>query len=298
MNWIVATLISAVFLGFYDLSIKHSVRDNAVLPVLFLSNSCSATVWLGLLALQAFHPGTLPESMSVPSLSWVQHGQLIFKSLLVSASWICSYFAVKHLPVSIASPIRATGPLWTFLGALAILAERPTNLELSGMAITLGSFFLLSLAGKSEGVHFHRDKWVGWLMAGTILAGLSGVYDKFLLGRCGFTASTVQAWFTIYMAMIFLPFAAGWKWRWWTRNEFEWRWSIVLLSLSLLIADFLYFSALHDPGALVSLVSILRRGGTLVAFAGGVLLFGERSSRQKLLAVVGILAGIVLTLVG
>jgi bacterial/archaeal transporter family protein len=298
MNWMLATLVSAVFLGCYDLCIKHSVRENAVLPVLFLSNTCSAAVWLALLALQSIHPGILPASMNVPSLSWVQHGQLIFKSLIVSASWICSYFGVKHLPVSIASPIRATGPLWTFLGALAILTERPTLVELLGMAITLGAFFLLSLAGKGEGVHFHRDKWVGWLMAGTILAGLSGVYDKFLLGRCGLTASTVQAWFTIYMAVLFLPMAAGWKRRWWARNEFQWRWSIPLLSASLLVADFLYFSALHDPGALVSLVSSIRRGGTLVAFAGGVLLFGEKGSRHKLLAVLGILAGIVLTLVG
>jgi transporter family protein len=298
MNWMVATLVSAVFLGCYDLCIKHSVRDNAVLPVLFLSNTCSAAVWLALLAVESIHPGILPASMNVPSLGWVQHGQLILKSLLVSASWTCSYFAVKHLPVSIASPIRATGPLWTFLGALAILTERPTLVELLGMAVTLGAFFLLSLAGKGEGVHFHRDKWVGWLMAGTILAGLSGVYDKFLLGRCGFTASTVQAWFAIYMAVLFLPMVAGWKWRWWARNEFEWRWSIPLLSASLLVADFLYFSALHDPRALVSLVSSIRRGGTLVAFAGGVLLFGEKGSRQKLLAVLGILAGIVLTLVG
>ncbi len=298
MNWIVATLVSALFLGCYDLCIKHSVRGNAVLPVLFLSNSCSAAVWLVLLGLQAVHPGMLPVSMAVPPLSAFQHGQLILKSLLVSASWVCSYFAVKHLPVSIASPIRATGPVWTFLGALAILAEHPTLLELLGMAVTLGSFFLLSLAGRGEGVHFHRDKWIGWLMAGTILAGLSGVYDKFLLGRCGFTASTVQAWFAIYMAVLFLPLAAGWKWRWWNRNEFEWRWSIPLLSASLLLADFLYFSALHDPGALGSLVSSLRRGGTLVAFMGGVFLFGERSSRQKLLAVLGILAGMLLTLVG
>jgi transporter family protein len=298
MNWMLATLVSAVFLGCYDLCIKHSVRDNAVLPVLFLSNTCSAAVWLALLAVQSIHPGILPASMNVPPLGWVQHGQLILKSLLVSASWTCSYFAVKHLPVSIASPIRATGPLWTFLGALAILTERPTLVELLGMAVTLGAFFLLSLAGKGEGVHFHRDKWVGWLMAGTILAGLSGVYDKFLLGRCGFTASTVQAWFAIYMAVLFLPMAAGWKWRWWSRNEFQWRWSIPLLSASLLVADFLYFSALHDPGALVSLVSSIRRGGTLVAFLGGVVLFGEKGSQQKLLAVIGILAGIVLTLVG
>ena len=35
MHWIVASLVSAFFLGCYDLFTKHAVRDNAVLPVLF-----------------------------------------------------------------------------------------------------------------------------------------------------------------------------------------------------------------------------------------------------------------------
>ena len=34
---------------------------------------------------------------------------------------MCSYFAVKQLPVSIASPMRATGPVWTLIGALLVL---------------------------------------------------------------------------------------------------------------------------------------------------------------------------------
>ena len=42
----------------------------------------------------------------------------------------------------------------------------------------------------------------------------------------------------------------------------------------------------------------LRRASTLVAFAGGLLFFGEVNGRRKLPAVLGVLAGIVLTLVG
>jgi hypothetical protein len=70
------------------------------------------------------------------------------------------------------------------------------------------------------------------------------------------------------------------------------------VSAALLIADFIYFSALRDPDALISLVSSLRRGSTLVAFAGGLLFFGELNGRQKLPAVLGVLAGIILTVVG
>jgi drug/metabolite transporter (DMT)-like permease len=298
MHWVFASLVSAFFLGCYELSTKHSVRENAVLPVLFFANVCSASVWLILMAVAANRPAALPEIMHVEAMTGTQHLLILLKSAIVASSWICSYFAVKHLPVSIASPIRATGPVWTFTGALLVLGERPSGLEIAGVATTLVSFVGLSFAGRKEGIHFHKDKWIAWLAAGTLLGAVSGLYDKFLLGRQGFGAATVQAWFSIYLALLFLPLAIGWKLRWWPRKEFHWRWSILLVSFALLIADFVYFNALRDPEALVSLVSSLRRGSTLVAFAGGLWLFKEANGRAKLPAVFGVLVGIALTLMG
>jgi drug/metabolite transporter (DMT)-like permease len=70
------------------------------------------------------------------------------------------------------------------------------------------------------------------------------------------------------------------------------------ISLALLVADYLYFSALQNPHALVSIVMSLRRGSTLVAFAGGLFFFKELNGWRKLPAVLGILLGIVLTLLG
>jgi transporter family protein len=298
MHWIVASLVSAVFLGCYDLFTKHAVRDNAVLPVLFFANLCSASIWLALMAAHAFSPSLLPVNFTVAPLTVVQHGQLLLKSTIVALSWVCSYFAVKQLPVSIASPIRATGPVWTLIGALSVLGERPSWIEVVGVTITLGSFVGLSIAGREEGIHFHRNKWIGWLLAGTLLGAVSGLYDKFLLGHAGFTAATVQAWFSIYLALLFLPLAIGWKLRWWPRHEFHWRWSVPLVSLALLVCDFIYFTALRDPEALVSVVAGLRRGSILVAFAGGLLFFGEGNGLKKLPAVAGVLVGIVLTIIG
>ncbi|WP_414660478.1 EamA family transporter [Horticoccus sp. 23ND18S-11] len=298
MHWIVASLVSAFFLGCYDLFTKHAVRDNAVLPVLFFANVCSATIWLALMSFAAAAPGVLPASLVVEPMTLHQHGQLILKSAIVATSWVCSYFAVKQLPVSIASPIKATGPIWTLFGALLVLGERPSWLEMLGILITLGSFFGLSVAGRAEGIHFHRNKWIGWLLAGTLFGTVSGLYDKYLLGHAQFTASTVQAWFSIYLALLFLPLAIGWKLRWWPRQEFHWRWSVPMVSVALLVCDFIYFTALRDPESLVSVVASLRRGSILVAFAGGMLLFGELNGRKKLPAILGVLAGIILTVVG
>lgn len=298
MSWVLASLLSALFLGVYQLCTKHAVQGNAVLPVLFWSNVCSAAVWLAMLAFAAAAPAAMPETLRVADLGWTGHLHLLAKSAIVGGSWVCSYFAVKHLPVSLAAPIRATGPLWTLLGAVIVLGERPSSLEFIGMGITLASFIGLSVAGAKEGVHFHRNRWVWWLIAGTLLGTVSGLYDKHLLGTLGYDAATVQCWFSIYLAVLFLPVAIGWWRRWWPRNEFHWRWSIVGVSFALLAADFLYFDALREPEALVSLVSSLRRGSTLVAFAGGLWFFGEKNGLQKLPAVLGIVAGMVLTILG
>jgi len=298
MPWIAASLLSAFFLGFYDLSTKHAVRNNAVLPVLFWANVCSSLVWLCLLALDGSGAVAMPAVLRVDHLTGAQHLQLLLKSTIVACSWLCSYFALKSLPLSLAAPIRATGPMWTLFGALIVLAERPTWLEFVGVGITLVSFLGLSLAGAKEGVHFHKNQAVAWLLGGTLLGAVSGLYDKFLMSRAGFTASTVQCWFSIYLALIFLPLVIGWKLRWWPRNVFHWRWSILGISFALLVADFLYFDALRNPEALVSLVSSLRRGSTLVAFAGSLWLFKEANGRQKIAPVIGIVTGIVLTVVG
>ncbi len=298
MHWIAASLVSALFLGVYELCTKHAVRDNAVVPVLFFSTLSGAAVWTGLLVVQMVHPGTLPASLVTDPITPVQHLQLALKSAIVAASWVFTYFALKHLPLSLGSPIRATSPLWTLFGAILILGERPTWLETVGVLTTLASFVGLSVAGSREGVHFHRDKWVGFLIVGTLLGAVSSLYDKYLLGRLHFSVPTVQAWFSIYLVLLFTPFAIGWKRRWWSRNEFHWRWSIPFIAFSLLLADYIYFSALRDPNSLVAVVMSLRRGSTLVGFAGGLLVFGEKNGWQKLPAVIGILVGIVLTVMG
>jgi drug/metabolite transporter (DMT)-like permease len=298
MPWIAASLLSAFFLGLYDLSKKHALRENAVVPVLFVSTLCGAVVWLVLLFVGQAAPGAVPAAFIPEALTPAQHGLVFLKSMIVALSWAFTYFGIKHLPLSLAAPIRATGPLWTLAGALVVLGERPTWLENTGILLTLLSFYGLSVVGRGEGIHFHRDKWVGCMVAGTLCGAVSGLYDKYLLGTVGLSAAAVQAWFTLYLPVVLLPLWVGWWRRWWPRNVFHWRWSIPFIALTLLVADFVYFDALRNPAALVSVVSSLRRGSTLVAFAGSIWLFREARGGAKLPAVLGIVLGITLTVLG
>lgn len=302
MHWAPLSLTSALFLGCYDTCQKHALRDNPVLPVLLISTGTCAAVWSALLLVQRLAPSALPASLLVPELSWLSHAQLLFKAAIVAASWLCTYLAVKHLPISLAAPIRATSPLWTLAAAILLLAERPSLLQVLGICTTLLSFLGLSVVGRREGVHFHRDRWVGYLLLGTLFGAASGLYDKLLLGKLALAPSTVQAWFSIYLLALFAPLACLW---WFARGRrqspevrFQFRFSMPILALCLLCADFAYFSALREQAGLISLVASLRRGSTLIAFAAGVFLFKEANGRQKLAPVLGIVLGIVLTILG
>lgn len=299
MNWVFLALLSSAFLGFYDIFKKQSVNGNAVIPVLFFSVLCGAVLWVPWVIVSAVGGvDAVPlEMLEVDRLGFIDHARLFAKSTIVALSWIFSYFALKHLPISLAGGIRATGPFWTLFGAVLLFGERPSGQQWAGIVLTLVSFVALSFAGRKEGFVFHKNRWVLFMVLATLAGTVSGLYDKYLMGTVGYRASTVQAWFSIYMVVVFAPVAWGWLKRWWPRAEFEWRWTIPLITVCLLIADYAYFEALRNEDAMISIVSCLRRGGVLVTFVAGYVVFKERNYRRKAPCVLGILAGIVLIVV-
>ncbi len=296
MWWLLA-IISALFLGIYDVVKKVSVNNNAVLPVLLFSSISGAILFIPILILSQQGILTKDHTLYVPSITWIEHAQLLLKAGIVITSWIFSFFALKYLPLTIVSPIRATGPLWTLIGAIFIFNEHLTPYQWIGIVITLTFFYLFSTAGKTEGISFKNNKWIWFIILGTIFGAISGLYDKFLLRHINRMA--VQCYFTFYQVVLFIPLVMT---LWWpTRKKtssFKWRWSIPLIGIFLLIADFFYFYALQDTDSMISIVSALRRGSVIIAFIFGAYLFKEKNIKNKSIYLAGILIGIAFLIFG
>lgn len=296
--WALFAVASAIFLGTYDVFKKLSLNHNAVFPVLFFSTFTYATIFFPLILISAYYPDVLKQTIFfIPSVPIVAHGYFMLKSLIVTSSWIFAFFAIKHLPLTIVSPIRATGPIWVILGAIVIFSEHLTLIQWMGTAITLFFFYLFSLAGKSEGFHFTTNKWVLFLIAGTLLGSVSGLYDKFLVHN--FNKMAMQAWSSIYQVALLLPIVLLlWYPRRHQNTPFQWRWSIPLIGLFLVVADFLYFYAIGIDGSLISVISALRRGGVIISFTLGAYLFQEKNIRKKGWLLIGIVTGVIILLFG
>lgn len=294
MSWLLLTLASAFLLGLYDYFKKVALHDNAVMPVLFGSVAAGALVWLPFVIWSAVSPDTLPTAfLDVSGISLHDHLLLFLKAAIVGSSWLCGYYGIKSLPLSIATPIRATGPFWTILLAVVLLRESPTPKQWLGVAVILASFFAFTLVGRREGIHFHRDKSVFFMIGATLLGAASALYDKFLLQSADLAPSQVQAWFTIYTTVILVPPLALWL-RLRNRHAFHWHWAIPVIGVTLLAADILYFTAIAQPDALISLISPVRRTSVIVSFLLGIFLFREKHVRSKAACIGGIITGVIL----
>ena len=285
--WTAWILASAVFLAFYDLSKKASVRENAVLPVLFISASSGTVVYVAALGVA----GGLGAAASVPLHDLAL---IAVKAVVVAMSWVLTFCGLRTLPVTIATPIRASAPALVFVVAFFLYGERPSVVQGAGMALVFAGYWAFGWAGRHEGIDFLRSRAVWCAVGGMCLSAVSSLWDKFILQRCAIPVETVQFWFQVglvamYAGMMAVRGAMGTG-----RGEFEWRWTIPVTGILLVVADWLYFHGLAIPDVSIAAGSLLRRFSVVITFVMGAVIFGERNLRRKGIALAAILAGVVM----
>lgn len=290
--WLLLAFCSAALLGFYDVFKKKSLSNNAVLPVLALNTLFSSIIFIPFILLSHFAPQMLQDSIFyVPdSGGWEVHKFILLKSFIVLSSWAFGYFGMKHLPLTIVGPINATRPVMTLVGAMLIFGERLNLYQWIGVFMAIISFFMLSRSGKKEGIDFKHDRWIWFVVLAAVLGAVSGLYDKYLMGR--FNNMQVQAWYNIYQLFMM---GGVLMFLWWpkrkTSTPFRWDWCIILISVFLSAADFVYFYALSMEDSMISIVSMVRRGSVVVSFLFGAMMFHEKNLRSKAIDLLLVLIG-------
>jgi transporter family protein len=218
------------------------------------------------------------------------HLLVVLKAFIVLSSWICGYFGLKHLPLTIVGPINATRPVLVLVGAMLIFGERLNAYQWTGVVLAIVSIFLMSRAGKKENIDFKSNKWVWCVGLATLMGVISGLYDKHIMRSLN--PMFVQSWFNFYQ-MIIMTFICAFLWypKRHTTTPFKWRWTILLISLFICMGDFAYYTSLSDPDSLISVVSLVRRSSVIISFICAVIFFKERNLRAKLLDLAILLVG-------
>ena len=290
--WIFLGLMSALCLGFYDVFKKMSLKGNNV-PVVLLLNTLFGTLLLSPVLVESVAQGHYG-----PGETLTQNLLVVLKAVIVLSSWILGYFAIKHLPLTIQGPINASRPVLVLLGALLIFGERLNVLQWCGMLLGFASLLFISRIGAKEGFSFKASIWLWMSIGATMLGAVSALYDKFLMGM--FQPLQVQAWYSFYQMLMmgvvvlllrrFAPAHSG--------GKFKWRWSILGISIFLTVADLAYFYCLTIPGAMISIVSMTRRGSVIIPFLYGVLVLKEKNVKAKAIDLSILFLSLVLLVLG
>jgi len=296
--WMYLGLLSALFLGLHNLCKKHAVQGNEVFPVLLGTTTAGFLMLLPVYLSSHFFPEYTKElGFYIQNISWKIHGFIFIKSMIMASSWILAYQALKHLPITIVTPIRSAGPFFTFIGAILIYKEQPNSWQWIGFFLIIFSVLLYSKVGKKEGINFKKNKWIFAIIGATFLGASSGLYDKFLIQYQSLAPQTLQFWFCWYTVLILLLILTiTWFPKVEKRKAFKWRWSIPAVGILLQTADYFYFKALQNPEALIMLLSAIKRSQILIAVLLGGFIFKEQNKRKKLVPLAGILIGVALIL--
>ena len=283
--WTAWILASAVFLAFYDLAKKASVRGNAVLPVLLISASVGTLAYTTAL----WAAGGLDAALDI---SCRDAALVAVKTVVVAMSWVLTFMGLRTLPVTIATPIRACAPALVFVVAFFLYGERPTAVQGSGMALVFAGYWAFGWAGRHEGIDFLRSRAVWCAVGGMCLSAVSSLWDKFILQKCAIPVETMQLWFQLGLVVFYGGLVALRGLLRLGLDKFEWRWTIPATGTLLVAADWLYFHGLAIPDVSIAAGSLLRRFSVVITFALGAVLFGERNLRRKGVALAAILAGV------
>lgn len=309
MTWVILAFLSALCLGFYDVSKKVALRDNSVVDVLTASVLVSSGILIVPLLISRLMPDALSGSLLyVPPMDIQGHLLTILKSAIVLSSWICAYVALKHLPISIVSPWQATRPMWTLIGALLIFGERLNSWQWAGVVLAIGSIFVFSFFNRPAGLSPKKRlrglalqpeaKYYIALALAIVIGACSGLYDKYIMRL--YDHNAVQVYYTLYQAAMMLVFCYIHHKRHPSERGFHITniWPVALISVFLVLSDNVYMLALQDPSSMIAVVSTIRRGGTVIGFGYGLLFLKEKDPVKKILCMIGIIAGLICLAMG
>ena len=270
---------SALLLGVYDVMKKSALKRNGVLWVLLIATACS----------------TLLLCPFLSAGSSQDHLRLMLKAVLVTTSWVSGLVGMKLLPITTASTLKASRPFFVVVFSIILFGEKLNGWQWGGVALALVALTLLSMSSKKEGISFARSKGVA-AMAVSILSGVaSALYDKHIMG--GMEPLFVQSWANLYITILLAVCVIvkalhdGQE-----REKFHWDWMLIGIAIFITGADMLYFFALKQEGALLSIISLIRRCSVVVTFALGAVVFKENKIKEKSLdlAVLLVAMGILL----
>ncbi|MBR3292523.1 MAG: DMT family transporter [Bacteroidales bacterium] len=292
--WLWAAVGSAILLGIYDVFKKQASTRNDVLHILLFCTALSTLILSPFILTSAFGWQWLEGTNFNASPGSVHdHLLVVLKAFIVSISWITGLMGLKNLPITTAGTIKTSRPVFVLLGSILIFGEHLNLWQWVAVILAFAALWMLGHTSKREGFDFVRNKWVIFMWVSVFSGVASALLDKHLMSSM--QPMFVQGWCNFYITLILAVILLVMRFSGSSSYQpYKHDWLILLIALFITWSDFLYFLSLSGEGAMLSVVSILRRSSVIITFICGAIFFKEKNLKSKGIALLVLLAAMII----
>ncbi len=289
--WVVWSLVSALTLALRDVLIKLLSDKNNSFWILVLSQVFSGIIIF--LYFTVIGPLDLSQLFR-PDVWWI----MAILLPIDLAIFTLYFLALKVSPLSVSVPMLAFTPVLLPVTSWFILHE-PVSLPAFGgiLLVAVGAYFLFFKKGQdilAPFRHFGREKGAVYMFIVSILFSLSGVLGRMMILRIGL--ANVSAFYTLILGLgMLITFALS---RRISLKTFSFHrpgiWIGMILSASVMVVTHFMAMSMVNAAYMMS----VKRTSLLFTLILSWIFFREKDIRQKAVAVLIMLLGVALVVLG
>lgn len=289
MDWVWLVLLTAVLFG------ARQILTKKVLLAEHASEYLSATCLVAFLLSLFFFP---LMDFNIPAKVWVL---MYAKCLLLTAGWLLSVKAIRHLEISLVVPLTNISPVFILILGMLFLGEFPSALQIAGVGLVVFGAYWLQADHNYKNLlkpwSIFRSKFSIFMMVAVFLFSLCALLDKMILATANpytYLSFTFGVLAVHYLIIQFIKYDGLRDLRDAFKKE---KYLIIIIPLLMIFADLFYLKAVSIPAAMISLIIPIKRMSTLVASIIGGRMFHEHNLKYRIIGGALMLSGVILIVI-
>ncbi len=291
--WIFLVLFYGVLKGIREIVKKMALKKSSVIEVLFFYT------FLAFLFV-------LPQAKNAGGLDARAYIGIAAKAFCVFLAWIFSFRAINKMPLSLYGVLDLSRVLFATLLGIVVLHESLGMMQTFGLIFVSSGLLLLKYHppflyrlfvkedSKKSVQKPSNDNvkpiYIFFAFFSCMMNALSGLLDKILMQDMN--SSQLQFWYMLFMVSYYAIYMLVTRTRL-SRDVWKNGW-IWLLSILFVAADKALFIANGMADSRITIMTLLKQSGCVVAILAGKFIFKEKNTGYKLFCATVIVIGIVI----
>ncbi len=280
--WMLLVLVYGILKGFREIVKKKSMEKSSVAEVLFFYTLIGFIM-------------VIPSAFHMDKMPFPYYFYVSLKSFLIFLAWICSFKAIKKLPISLYGVLDLSRVLFAMLLGVVVLGEVLNFYQIIGLIFVSAGLLLLKyrpFTPKTSEKQNSFSIYIVFALISCVLNAVSGLMDKLLMKKI--TSTQLQFWYMLFLVIFYFIYLLFSKTKVNIKNAVTNYW-IWILSIMFIIGDKALFIANGMTDSRITIMTLIKQSCCIVTILSGKFIFKEKNVGYKFFCASIIIIGIVIS---